>query len=370
MALRDLWFQFRNDAQASYRLYADGVAWEELKGLPRWKQYWRIAKDLFWCMIMHLSPTRRIIALISFALVVLGEVQSNLSHPKAASWGVLGLILVLALELADRVTMKRDLEIARDIQSWLVPEKPPTVSGLDIAFRTRPANTVGGDYYDAMPLGRAEPDSGRLLLVVADVAGKSVPAALLMATFQASLKALAASSDGLLDLVESLNRYVCTRSLGGQRFTTAFFAEIDPSDNGLRYVNCGHNYPVLLKKRGGMERLVTGGLPLGIRPEADYESGTLQLEPDDLLAIFTDGIVEAVNGQDEEYGDQRLLDTLGRIDRPEAEAVVAALLGDLDAFVGSTRQHDDMTCLILRVTPRQSPRPTAQKEIPEPALVS
>ena len=162
--------------------------------------------------------------------------------------------------------MKRDLEIAREIQQWLVPHSPPALPGVDIAFATRPANTVAGDYYDAFerPSAPAAASPARLLLVVADVAGKSVPAALLMATFQASLHTLAAVPGPLDELVRALNRYSCAHSLGGLRFTTAFFAELDAAHRSLTYVGAGHNAPVLRRADGRIERLTEGGPPLGI----------------------------------------------------------------------------------------------------------
>jgi len=173
--------------------------------------------------------------------------------------------VLLALELADRVAMKRDLEIAREIQSWLMPSTPPSVEGVDMAFTTRPANTVAGDYYDAF----FRPNH-HLLIAVADVAGKSIPAALLTATLQASLRTLAAIPSSLPDLVSRVNRYACEQSLDGRRFTTAFLAELEPATGCLTYVNAGHNWPVLRHATGAIERLEAGGLPLGINTAVPY----------------------------------------------------------------------------------------------------
>ena len=151
--------------------------------------------------------------------------------------------------------MKRDLEIAREIQTWLVPSEPPAIRDAEVAFWTRPQNSVAGDYYDAFyPLNDGA-TGGKLMLVMADVAGKSVPAALLMATLQASLRTLASEGMPLVELAERLNRYACAHSLGGQRFTTAVIAEYDPVTRHLEYVNAGHNSPVLRRTNGGTERL-------------------------------------------------------------------------------------------------------------------
>src|SRR6266852_4846885 len=198
-------------------------------------------------------------------------------------WGGLLLFVLLILEVGDRVVMKRDLEIARDIQRWLLPATPPQVPGLAIAFATRPANTVAGDFYDVFARPAPTPAETRFLLAVADVAGKSIPAALLMATFQASLRTLSATSYSLAEVVAGMNQYACTNSQSGLRFTTAFLAEFDPATRKLTYINAGHNNPILRRSSGTIERLVAGGLPLGIRAEAVYESGSAILQAGDWL---------------------------------------------------------------------------------------
>jgi sigma-B regulation protein RsbU (phosphoserine phosphatase) len=261
--------------------------------------------------------------------------------------GVL-LFVLLMLEVADRVVMKRDLEIARDIQSWLLPATPPQVPGLAIAFAARPANTVAGDFYDVFARPATTLGENRFLLAVADVAGKSIPAALLMATFQASLRTLSATSYSLAELVAGMNQYSCTNSQSGLRFTTAFVAEFDPSNRTLSYINAGHNNPVLRRSSGEVERLTTGGLPLGIQGDAAYESGSVTLQPGDWLLIFTDGLVEAVNDRDEEYGEPRMLDVLQSGSTATPDELLRRMMSSLDSFVGSTPQHDDITCMLVR----------------------
>ena len=273
-----------------------------------------------------------------------------------AGWGVIILFLLLAVELADRVTMKRDLEIAREIQQWLVPDHPPIISGLDIAFATRPQNTVAGDYYDAFlrPLPPKDSVTPPLLVAVADVAGKSVPAALLMATFQASLSALAATPATLDEIVVGLDRYCRAHSLEGRRFTTAFLAEIDPKTREMIFVNAGHNDPILRRASGQIERLSTGGPPFGLPLFTDeavpYPSGRVQpCSRAILLIIFTDGVVEAVNDAEEEYGEARLLPCILNAPSESADQTLRRVMADVNAFVGYARQHDDITCLVLRV---------------------
>ena len=347
VGIEQIWAQFHADARASYQLYAQEVDWTRQKGETGPRRFFRVVRGLFWAMMVKLSPGRRILFLASLVFLVFPGFRvrsgdAEFQMPNLAFFGALGLLALLALELADRVTMKRDLEIAREIQNWLMPSAPPRVPGVDIAFATRPANTVAGDYYDAFFRG------DRLLLVVADVAGKSVPAALLMATLQASLRTLAAIPGSLLELAQRLNRYTCAQNPGGHRFTTAFLAELDPATGSLAYVNAGHNWPVLRHVSGVIERLETGGLPLGIRAEVPYECGNTRLGGGDLLLIFTDGLAEAEDAHAQEYGEPRVLEMVRGLAEGSAAEALKRIMGSVDAFVGATRQHDDMTCLVVR----------------------
>ena len=344
LEIGELWRRFRADALASYSLYNREVDWSPFPGERPGQRFLRIAHLRFWAMLMKLSPPRRILLLISLVALVGAIAGAEVCMLLSTCC----LLVLLALELADRVVMKRDLEIARDIQSWLVPATPPEIPGYDMAFATVPANTVSGDYYDAFPRQVAGEESPRLHVVVADVAGKSVPAALLMATFEASLHTLAYTLPGLSELVAGLNRYASAHSLEGRRFTTAFLADIAPASGELRYINAGHNVPILRRASGGLERLEAGGLPLGIRADAPYECGATTLEPGDLLVVFTDGVVDAENAQGQEYDESRLLALCQRSGARPAAETLAELMASVSAFVGDAPRHDDLTCLILR----------------------
>jgi serine phosphatase RsbU (regulator of sigma subunit) len=351
LAIGELWGQFQSEARATYGFYSKEVDWQAIEQKAGARKGWAIFTAFFWSLINKLSPARRVALLIALSFLLMGGWRFNLRDVEFSinlrAFGVLLLLLLLALELADRVTMKRDLEIARDIQRWLVPEKPPAVPGCDIAFATRPANTVAGDYYDVVR--RPTPGGERWLLVVADVAGKSVPAALLMATFQASLQTLSATASSLADLVIGLNRFSSAHSLGGMRFTTAFVAELNPATRQLDYINAGHNAPLLRRASGGIERLEAGGVPFGISAEAQYESGSAILGSGDLLLIFTDGLVEAVNEAGQEFSDPCIASMVASAPAETSAATQARIMAALDSFVGRARQHDDITCLVLRV---------------------
>lgn len=191
-------------------------------------------------------------------------------------------------------------------------------------------------------------EENRVILAVADVAGKSIPAAMLMATFQASLKTLSTAQVALPELVANMNKYACSNSQGGLRFTTAFLAEYDAARRVLNYINAGHNNPILRRASGSIERLDVGGLPLGIMPDAKYESASVTLQSGDWLVIFTDGLVEAENARQDEYGEPRLLSAIGAGASGTPSEMLNRLMTEVDVFVGATPQHDDVTCLLIK----------------------
>src|ERR1700752_1014512 len=350
MEITQLWSQFETDARSSYRLYSRDVAAKTPEGLTRRGRRLHVVKEFFWAVLEKLSPARRVLLLLALILLVIphggfeytgkgGEVYAvefDLNF-----WSALLLLLLLILEIADRVVMKRDLQIAREIQTWLLPGAAPQIPGLAIAYITRPANTVAGDYYDVFPRTGRTNEENRVVVAVADVAGKSIPAAMLMATFQASLKTLSTAQVALPELAFNMNRYACSNSQGGLRFTTAFLAEYDPVRRTLDSINAGHNNPILRRAGGQIERLDVGGLPFGIQPEVKYQAATVTLAPGDWLIIFTDGLVEAENARQEEYGEPRLLSAIEAGRTSEPGELLKRLMAELDLFVGNTPQHDD-----------------------------
>ncbi len=360
LKLQQLWGQFVSETKASYRLYSADVDWEEVgRGRTRFRRLMRSVWAMFLAMLMKLSPSRRVILLVAIVLLVFNVRYKQGPSEVGFNTSILGVVLLfllLAMELADRVTMKRDLEIAREIQEWLVPSHPPSVAGADMAFATRPQNTVAGDYYDAFARPQSANPSGvsPLLMAVADVAGKSVPAALLMATFQASLRALAATPATLAEIVTGLDRYCRAHSLEGRRFTTAFVAQVDLSTHEMMYVNAGHNDPILQRASGAIERLSVGGPPFGLPLFSDtetiYRIGRAPLFPGDVLVIFTDGVVEAVEDSGAEFGEARLLGSIQSAASGSAGETLRRIMTDVNNFVGYARQQDDITCFVLRVT--------------------
>jgi sigma-B regulation protein RsbU (phosphoserine phosphatase) len=357
LEVSQLWSQFETEARSSYRLYSADVAAKTPEGLTRRGRNVHVVKEFFWSVLEKLSPARRVLLLA--ALIMLVFPTSGFSYHDAGHelhvveldfhfWGGLLLFLLLMLEIADRVVMKRDLQIAREIQTWLLPGAPPQIPGISVAYTTRPANTVAGDYYDVFPRPGKTNEENRVMFAVADVAGKSIPAAMLMATLQASLKTLSTAQVALPELVANMNKYACSNSQGGLRFTTAFLAEYDPTRRTFHYINAGHNNPILRRSDGSIERLDVGGLPLGIQPEAKYESASVTLAPGDWLIIFTDGLVEAENARQEEYGETQLLSVINSAAASTPTEMLNRLMAALDLFVGATPQHDDVTCLLVK----------------------
>src|SRR6266404_8175015 len=349
----ELWSQFTADARASYGFYKKDVDFDEIAKLPWWHRPLHIARAMFTAMLYKLSAVRRVLLIIALVLLVSSGFKFEFAGKSTLEvrfelFAALIFLFLLSLELADKVTMKRDLEIAREIQSWLVPSQPPVVQNADIAFSTRPQNSVAGDYYDAFyPLGNSVGNE-KLFLVIADVAGKSVPAALLMATFQASLRTITGEGVSLSELVVRLNRYATAHSLDGRRFTTALLAEYEPTTHRLEYVNAGHNNPILRRKDGSIERLEIGGVPLGIELNSKFQIGSADLASGDLLLLFTDGMVDAFNHNGEEFGDARLVSCMQSLQGQNAQQSMQFLMQQVDSFVGATRQFDDITCLVLR----------------------
>jgi phosphoserine phosphatase RsbU/P len=346
MEMEELWTQFKLETRESSRLFKQEVFQHPGWGDPSWKRPFRVFGRLCWNILKKLSPARRIFLLLNVILATLAIVGFHFlifTSTLEFALAFFGILIVLVLVLGDHISMKRDIEIAHEIQRWLLPRRPPDVPGIDIAFTTRPAQTIGGDYYDAFQRS----GDGPLLIAVADVAGKSVPAAMVMATFQASLRALASSRHSLSELVSGLNRQMCSNCSTG-RFTTAFIAELDPRDGVLRYLCAGHNPPILRRADGSTERLQSDNIPLGIEAGEVYEVVVSEFAPNDLLLIYTDGVTEARNREQQQFGEERLLAILAGCGDQRAALTLTEVLRGLAEFVGNAPQHDDITCLVLR----------------------
>ncbi len=251
----------------------------------------------------------------------------------------------IAEEVAQRELLHREIEIAREVQQRLFPQSLPEVAALDYAGHCRPARGVGGDYYDFLALA-----SGRLGLAIGDVSGKGIPAALLMASLQASVRGQSQSASGnIAELMSNVNRLVCDAT-PENRYATFFYGQFDPATRRLIYVNGGHNPPILLR---GAEvlRLEKGGPPIGLFRFSRYEQDEIDLLPGDLLVLFTDGISEAENSSEEEWGEAALIETARACSRFAPAETISRIMRAADAFASGAPQHDDMTLVVARVLP-------------------
>jgi len=238
--------------------------------------------------------------------------------------------------------LEREIEIAREVQRELLPRSVPAMSGLELAAVCRPAVEVGGDFYDFLP------HSGDSLgLVIADVSGKGIPAALLMAGLQASVRSLALPGVSPAEMNGRLNELL-HQSSSDSRYATLFFAVYDGPSRTLTYSNAGHLPPLLLTANGTV-RLAASGLPIGALPGSSYTEGRRTMARGDLLTLYTDGIVEAVGPRGEEFGEKRLLEILERGRNGPLEEIVADVLGQVARWTGGAPPHDDVTLVLGRV---------------------
>jgi sigma-B regulation protein RsbU (phosphoserine phosphatase) len=255
----------------------------------------------------------------------------------------------LATEAAHHARISREIEIAREVQERLFPQRIPDFPGLTLAGACRPAQGVGGDYYDVIEL-----EDGRLGLAIGDVSGKGVSASLLMASLRACLRTMMlVGQTDLAKLMQKMNQLVYESS-AVNRYATFFFSIYDPSSRELRYVNAGHNPPFLFRDIANgishLVRLETGGPVIGLLPNVSYEEQSLNLRPGDLLFAYTDGISEAMTADDEEWGEERMLLAAESVRHDAADEVLRSLFTAADQFTGKTPQHDDMTVLVLKLS--------------------
>ena len=246
-------------------------------------------------------------------------------------------------EMVHKQRMERDLALARSIQMGLLPESPPKLQGFDIAVSNRMSLEAGGDYYDFIQLA---PDT--MLTVVADVEGKGVGSAMVMANLQATLHALLAHLQSLERLVESLNDMMLADTRG-QKYMTMFLTLLDQPHRTLHYVNAGHVPPAVVRANGTVEYLREGGMVVGMFPGVHFDRGHVKLEVGDIFVACTDGITEAMNAQDDEFGSPRLAELVARERALPAEEIVQSVLTEVDLFSRGGTHEDDRVILILKV---------------------
>ena len=236
---------------------------------------------------------------------------------------------------------ERDFEEARLIQRGLLPTAFPQIPGIDVAFSWQPADGVGGDCFDTIGFGNA------IGVSVADIAGKGLPAALLMSNLQAAVRAFAQDAAAPSSICASVNRLLC-RNMAPGRFATFFYARIDAGARRLVYSNAGHNPPLHISQDGALTTMNTGGMVLGVFPDTGYEQAELPLQRGDRLVFYTDGITEARDPNGDEYGEERLMASALDVRRESADAIKTRLLDDVNRFTGG-KFEDDATLIVVGV---------------------
>lgn len=312
--------------------------------LPRIWRWWKL---LFLGVSGKLSPARRVLFLACLVAAGLG-LQANLQigghevltlPSPLLLLAVAGLGLLLVLELADRVTVRDELEVARELQRDLLPRDPPDVPGWGFAFSSRTANTIGGDYLDFLPL----PD-GRLVVVVGDASGHGIAAGLLMAVANTALR-IALDHDPAPAAVASTVNRALVRVGDRRAFMTLFYGLLDPAAGRLEYVCAGHPYPYLRRVDGAVEELGRGSLPLGIRTEVEPALGETTMGPGDLLVLYTDGVPEELSPTGESFGFDRVRSLVHR--GGTARSLHDRLVDEMERHRGEERVHDDRSLVVV-----------------------
>lgn len=357
---------FTRDARDAYRFFARGIDSAALAQLPLRKRWPARLRLFFLAFSLKLSPARRIIYGAALVAALLGVMELfrgigfvdfhiipfllviPLPMPvwhEGTFWLVLGFLLanlLVLLEVADRLSLKNDLEIAREIQQALLPRGTHTEPGVEAYGLTRPANTVGGDFYDILPLA-----DGRLIVALGDVAGKGSPAALLMALLVAILRTLVDEELEPTELMQRLNTQV-VRHAPGSRFVTLFLAVYDPVTGALSYVNAGHTPPLVRRADGLFDRLTEGGIALGMFELSRYTAAVTALNPGDLLIAYSDGITEAEDPKGRPFEESGLETVIASCADREPQVLGAAVIDAVAAHAQEDRFADDLTILVLR----------------------
>jgi phosphoserine phosphatase RsbU/P len=364
LTARDLQRVFTRDTRAMVSFFTQGTEQAELTQKDLLRHPFRNARQFFHAFAMRLTAARRMLYAGAVLLFVIGVFDGLRPDPGEPAWdtGIVKLLvafalihLILLLEVADRLTLKHELNVARDIQRAMLPAGTLTVGTIEAHGETQPANTVGGDFFDILP--RAD---GQVLVILGDVAGKGTPAALLMALFLAMTRTLldeALPPDALaLRLNEQLMRH-SPRS----RFITAFIALFDPRTNEMRYVNAGQNPPMVRRASGRLEWLPPTGMALGLSRKATYEEGTLTLAPGDLLMAYSDGITEAESPAGVAFEDEGLRVLADQMDGLQAGLVARRVIDEVKAHTDDSVLFDDLTVLVCRRLDPDAPPPLTKR---------
>jgi serine phosphatase RsbU (regulator of sigma subunit) len=365
LSREDLQRLFTHDTPDAYRFFARGLDEDRFAGLPPWKQLPLRIRQIFVAFTLKLPPARRALYVAALFIALLGVAQlfrgfGAIEVPLlpffqiavlAPIWAdgtfalILSLLLVnllVLLEVADRLSLKGELEIAREIQLAMLPSGTFRAADVEICGLTRPANTVGGDFYDVLPLR-----DGRVIVTVGDVAGKGSPAALLMALLLAVLRTLVDEELEAPALAARLNAQICRHS-PSSRFITLFYSVYTPATGALTYVNAGQTPPLIRRRNGRFERLGSTGVALGMFEGSVFGALETRLEPGETLVLYSDGITEAEDPSGQPFEEAGLEQVVERHASAPAAEMGAQILGAVAGHAKDSRFVDDLTVLILK----------------------
>lgn len=366
LSTEDLQRLFTDDTRDAYQFFTRGKDDDRFAGLPFWKSAPLRLRDFFVAFTLRLSPARRALYLGALIVALTGIIRlfrgfASVDFPFGVPFlqvavlmpvwadGTLALIisfclvnLLVLLEVADRLSLKGELEVAREIQLAMLPKGTYRAGDIEICGITRPANTVGGDFYDVLPL----PD-GRIIVTLGDVAGKGSPAALLMALLLAVLRTLVDEDLPAPALVERLNVQICRHS-PSSRFITLFYAVYSPSTGILTYVNAGQNPPMIRRRDGRYERLGSTGVALGMFDHSTFNAIDTTLAPGETLVLYSDGITEAEDPAGRPFEESGLELVVERYAQEEPAEIGVQVLKAVEAHARASRFIDDLTILLLK----------------------
>ncbi|MBN2031176.1 serine/threonine-protein phosphatase [bacterium] len=335
----------RQDLKDIYQFYLNQEARDRLTHMSRLRRWLSLLIWLFKSLLYKLAPVRRILLIISLVLFFSFNITFTVGHfridPGLKGFGFIILLLVLMLELKDKLLAHNELEAGRAVQFALMPKKNPELKGWDIWLFTRPAREVGGDLVDYLKF----PDN-RLGIALGDVAGKGLGAALFMAKLQATIRAIAPQFRSLTKLGKHLNAIFCRDGLP-ERFISLVYFELKPDNGTIHILNAGHLPPLIVQNKT-VKEIDHGTAALGLKKNITFQDQCIELKPEDVFVVYSDGITEARNAEDEFFGERRLWEFLKVTEYLSVKEMGQHIIQEVDRFIGDAKISDDLSLIILK----------------------
>ena len=331
--------KFTADFQDMRDYFLDEKREKQLEQMSRFRRFFYLIGWLFKNLFLRLSSFRRIMLMLAILLLLAGRTGGDQGGGKVII-GTLMLFFIILLELKDKLLAREELEAGRSVQEALAPEQSPAIPGWDVWLYTKPANDVGGDLVDYMRI-----NGNRYGFAIGDVAGKGLPAALLMAKLQATLRAIIPDFLHLAELAEKLNRIFYRDSLPS-RFASLVYMEVKADSNQLRFVNAGHLPPILLSK-DSLTEMKKGATAIGIMQEVSYKEEKISITPGDMFVVYSDGVTESRNKQGDFFGDEAFKTLLRKLYGYSAKRAGEKIIETIDLFSGDGRPNDDLSIVII-----------------------